>query len=147
MHTALQPNAAAPTTAAPHINVAAPIQRPDNFKQIEIGRIRNVGSSVATIAINKSVIRNNQLNLAQIGTILKIITHKSVVVAMVSSLRIGSEDDEGMSDGCIAQLNIMGEITTNETTRQTRFFRGVRSFPVLGAVSYTHLTLPTTPYV
>jgi DNA helicase HerA-like ATPase len=87
---------------------------------------------MATISINKSVIRNNQLNLAQIGTILKITTHKSIVVAMVSSLRIGSEDEEGMSDGCIAQLNIMGEITTNETTRETKFFRGVRSFPVLG---------------
>ncbi len=106
------------------------------FKQVEIGRIRNVGSAMATISINKSVIRNNQLNLAQIGTILKIITSKSIVVAMVSSLKIGAEDDEGMSDGCFAQLNIMGEITTNETTRQTRFFRGVRSFPVLGEAVY-----------
>jgi len=112
------------------------ISRVEPFKQVEIGRIRNVGSSVATIAINNSVIRNNQLNLAQIGTILKIVTHKSVVVAMVSSLRIGSTDEEGMSDGCVAQLNIMGEITTNETTRQTRFFRGVRSFPVLGEAVY-----------
>ena len=116
-------------TAAPHTQVVP-------FKQVEIGRIRNVVSSMATISINKSIIRNNQLNLAQIGTILKIKTSKSIVVAMVSSLRIGSEDEEGMSDGCIAQLNIMGEITTNETTRQTRFFRGVRSFPVLGEAVY-----------
>ncbi len=106
------------------------------FKQVEIGRIRNVGSSVATISINKSVIRNNQLQLAQIGTILKIVTSKSIVVAMVGSLKIGSEDEEGMSDGCLAQLNIMGEITTNETTRETKFFRGVRSFPVLGEAVY-----------
>jgi len=41
-----------------------------------------------------------------------------------------------MSDGCLAQLNIMGEITTNETTRETKFFRGVRSFPVLGEAVY-----------
>jgi len=78
---------------AHNTNIVAPIPSVEPFKQVEIGRIRNVGSSVATIAINKSVIRNNQLNLAQIGTILKIVTHKSVVVAMVSSLRIGSEDD------------------------------------------------------
>jgi len=114
----------------------APMERSIPFKQVEIGRIRNVGSSMATISINKSVIRNNQLSLAQIGTILKIVTSKSIVVAMVSSLEIGSEDDEGMSDGCIAQLNIMGEITTNETTRETKFFRGVRSFPVLGEAVY-----------
>jgi len=111
-----------------------PITAP--FKQVEIGRIRNVGSAMATISINKSVIRNNQLHLAQIGTILKIITRKSIVVAMVGSLTIGSEDAEGMSDGCLAQLNIMGEITTNETTRETKFFRGVRSFPVLGEAVY-----------
>lgn len=117
-------------------NNIAPLARPAPFKQVEIGRIRNVGSSVATISINKSVIRNNQLQLAQIGTILKIVTSKSIVVAMVGSLKIGSEDEEGMSDGCLAQLNIMGEITTNETTRETKFFRGVRSFPVLGEPVY-----------
>ena len=71
--------------AAQHTNMVAQIPSAEPFKQVEIGRIRNVGSSVATIAINNSVIRNNQLNLAQIGTILKIVTHKSVVVAMVSS--------------------------------------------------------------
>ena len=123
-------------TISHNANNVAPLQRVEAFKQVEIGRIRNVGSSVATISINKNVIRNNQLNLAQIGTILKIVTSKSIVVAMVGSLRIGSEDDEGMSDGCIAQLNIMGEITTNETTRETKFFRGVRSFPVLGEAVY-----------
>ena len=112
-------------------------QRPHPVKQIEIGRIRNVGSAVAVISINKSVIRNNQLQLAQIGTILKIVTSKSIVVAMVGSLKIGSEDAEGMSDGCLATLNIMGEITTNDTTRETKFFRGVRSFPVLGEAVYT----------
>ena len=106
------------------------------FKQVEIGRIRNVGYAVATISINKSIIRNNQLQLAQIGTILKIVTSQSIVVAMVGSLKIGAEDAEGMSDGCLAQLNIMGEITTNETTRTTKFFRGVRSFPVLGEAVY-----------
>ncbi|GGX59482.1 ATPase [Litorimonas cladophorae] len=113
-----------------------PLERAKAFKQVEIGRIRNVGSSVATISINKSIIRNNQLQLAQIGTILKIVTSKSIVVAMVGSLKIGAADDEGMSDGCLAQLNIMGEITTNETTRETKFFRGVRSFPVLGEAVY-----------
>ena len=126
-------------------NNVAPIPQGKPFKQIEIGRIRNVGSSMATISINKSIIRSNQLQLAQIGTILKIVTSKSLVVAMVSSLKIGSEDDEGMSDGCLAQLNILGEITTNDTTRETKFFRGVRSFPVLGEAVYnmspTELTL------
>ena len=117
--------------------ITAQNQRPHPVKQIEIGRIRNVGSAVAVISINKSVIRNNQLQLAQIGTILKIVTSKSIVVAMVGSLKIGSEDAEGMSDGCLATLNIMGEITTNDTTRETKFFRGVRSFPVLGEAVYT----------
>ena len=117
-------------------NVVAVRPQAGSFKQVEIGRIRNVGYAVATISINKSVIRNNQLHLAQIGTILKIVTSKSIVVAMVGSLKIGSEDEEGMSDGCLAQLNIMGEITTNETTRTTRFFRGVRSFPVIGEAVY-----------
>jgi len=88
------------------------------------------------MSINKSVIRNGQLQLAQIGTILKILTTKSIVVAMVSSLKIGTADDEGMGDGCLANLNILGEITTNDTTRETKFFRGVRSFPVLNEPIY-----------
>ncbi len=105
-------------------------------KTVEIGRVMNVGSSVAVIQINSTLIRNNQLNLAQIGTILKVLTSKSIVVAMVSSLKIGANDDEGMSDGCIANLNILGEITTNPTTKETKFFRGVRSFPVIGEPVY-----------
>jgi len=55
---------------------------------------------------------------------------------MVSSLRIGATDDEGLGDGCLANLNIMGEITTNPTTKETKFFRGVRSFPVLNEAIY-----------
>ncbi len=106
------------------------------YKRIEIGRILTVGSSVAVMSINKSVIRNNQLHMAQIGTILKILTSKSIVVAMVSSLKIGAADDEGLNDGCLANLNILGEITTNPTTRETKFFRGVRSFPVLNEAIY-----------
>ncbi len=122
---------------AQQTNNLAPMQPQSKpFKQVEIGRIINVGYAVAMISISKSLIRNNQLQLAQIGTILKIVTSKSIVVAMVGSLKIGAEDEEGMSDGCLAQLNIMGEITTNETTRTTRFFRGVRSFPVLGEAVY-----------
>lgn len=107
-----------------------------SYKAIEIGRVMNVGSSVAVIQISKTLIRNNELNKAQIGTILKILTTKSIVVAMVSSLKVGSNDDEGMSDGCVANLNILGEITTNPTTKETKFFRGVRSFPVIGEPVY-----------
>ena len=106
------------------------------YEAVEVGRIMNVGSSVAVMQISNSIIRNNQLNLAQIGTILKVLTSKSIVVTMVSSLKIGENDDEGMSDGCIANLNILGEITTNPTTKQTKFFRGVRSFPVIGEGVY-----------
>ena len=106
------------------------------YKQVEIGRILTVGSSVAVMSINKSIIRNGQLHMAQIGTILKIMTSKSIVVAMVSSLKIGTADDEGLGDGCLANLNILGEITTNQTTKETKFFRGVRSFPVLNEAIY-----------
>jgi len=114
-------------------------------KQIEIGRILAVGSSVVMVAINKSIIRKNQLDLAQLGTVLKIVTNNSIVVAMVSSLDVEGKDDEGLHDGCIATLNIMGEITMNPTTRHTRFYRGVRSFPVLNqpvvTMSSTELNL------
>ncbi|MGB0908271.1 MAG: ATP-binding protein [Maricaulaceae bacterium] len=106
------------------------------YTRVEIGRVLSVGSSMAMVSINKSVIRNNQLHLAQIGTILKIMTHNSIVVAMVSKLKIGSPDDEGLGDGCLAQLDILGEITTNMTTKRTRFYRGVRSFPVLNQAVY-----------
>ena len=106
------------------------------YKRVEIGRILTVGSSVAVMSINKSIIRNGQLHMAQIGTILKILTSKSIVVAMVSSLRIGATDEEGLGDGCLADLNILGEITTNSTTKETKFFRGVRSFPVLNEAIY-----------
>ncbi len=106
------------------------------YKRIEIGRILNVGSSSAVISISKTVIRENKLHLASIGTILKILTSQSIVVAMVSSLKIGNVDDEGLNDGCLATLNIMGEITTNPTTRETKFFRGVRTFPVLNEPVY-----------
>ena len=67
----------------PPVNTAkniAQIPSAEPFKQVEIGRIRNVGSSVATIAINNSVIRNNQLYLAQIGTILKIISKSACAI-------------------------------------------------------------------
>jgi len=100
-------------------------------RQVEVGRILSVGSSVVVVAINKSLIRKNQLDLAQLGTVLKIVTNNSIVVAMVSALDVDGKDAEGMHDGCLATLNIMGEITTNQTTRQTKFYRGVRSFPVL----------------
>jgi len=106
------------------------------YKRVEIGRVLTVGSSVAVMSINKSIIRNGQLHMAQIGTILKILTSKSIVVAMVSSLKIGATDDEGLGDGCLANLNILGEITTNATTKETKFFRGVRSFPVLNEAIY-----------
>jgi len=106
------------------------------YKRVEIGRVLTVGSAVAVMTINKSIIRHGHLHMAQIGTILKILTSKSIVVAMVSSLRIGAEDAEGMGDGCLANLNILGEITTNPTTKETKFFRGVRSFPVLNEAIY-----------
>ena len=106
------------------------------YKRVEIGRVLTVGSSVAVMSINKSIIRNGHLHMAQIGTILKILTSKSIVVAMVSSLKIGATDEEGMGDGCLANLNILGEITTNVTTKETKFFRGVRSFPVLNEAIY-----------
>lgn len=105
--------------------------------QTEVGRILTVGSSEVLISLNKVIIRDNKLNLAQIGTILKILTSDSIVVAMVSSLEIGATDDEGMNDGCLAKLNILGEITTNPTTRETKFFRGVRTYPVLNEAVYT----------
>jgi len=104
---------------------------------VEIGRILSVGSSKAMVQLNKSIIVRGQLHLAQLGTILKIITRESLVICMVSSLKIGAADDEGMSDGCIAQVDILGEISTNKTTRTTRFFRGVRSFPVLNEAVMT----------
>lgn len=105
--------------------------------QVEVGRILTVGSSEVLIALNKAIIRDNLLHLAQIGTILKILTSQSIVVAMVSSLEIGARDDEGEHNGCMAKLSILGEITTNPTTRETKFFRGVRTFPVLNEAVYT----------
>ena len=106
------------------------------YKRVEIGRILNVGSSSAVVSISKQLIRQNKLSLASIGTMVKILTSQSIVVAMVSSLKIGATDDEGMNDGCLATVNIMGEITTNPTTRETKFFRGVRTFPVLNEAVY-----------
>lgn len=115
----------------------APARRPvKEHKQIEIGRIMTVAADKAVIAVSKMVIRNNQLYLVQLGTILKIVTRDSIVVAMVSSLQVGAADAEGLSDGCMAQLDILGEITTNATTRATKFFRGVRTFPVLNEPVY-----------
>ncbi|PHR93303.1 MAG: hypothetical protein COA69_05015 [Robiginitomaculum sp.] len=106
-------------------------------RKIEVARILSVGSSSAIVSINKNVISNNRLHLVQLGTVLSILTNTSIVVAMVSSLKIGGTDEEGLHDGCIAQLDIMGEITTNPTTKLTRFNRGVRTFPVLNQPVYT----------
>jgi len=122
------------TTEVQQNNHLNPMEQP--YKRIEIGRVLSVGSSMAMISINKSVIRNNQLHMAQLGTVLKIVTSNSIVVAMVSSLKIGAKDEEGLNDGCLARLDILGEITTNQTTRQTSFYRGVRSFPVLNEAVY-----------
>ncbi|MBL4854965.1 MAG: ATP-binding protein [Robiginitomaculum sp.] len=109
-------------------------------KHVEVGRITSVGSSQVVISVNKSIIRNNQLHLVELGTVLKILTNSSLVVAMVSTLKVGGADDEGMNDGCIAHLSILGEISTNKTTRQTKFFRGVRTFPVLNQPALTMKT-------
>lgn len=106
------------------------------IQKIEIGRVLAVGSSVATISINKTIISKNLLHLAQLGSVLKIVTRDSVVVTMVGSLEVAGVDDEGLHDGCIAKLNILGEITTNETAKETQFYRGVRSFPVLSEPVY-----------
>ena len=112
----------------------APVAKPVNYKRpVEIGRVISVESSKITISVSKSLIRDNKLKEAQIGTILKIVTHESLVVAMVTSLSVESVDDEGMSDGCVATLRIMGELFTNHTTRETKFFRGVKTFPVLNS--------------
>ena len=127
-------------------NVNKPVPaKPKAARPVEIGRVVAVESSKITISVSKSLIRNNQLARAQIGTILKILTHNSIVVAMVTSLSVESVDDEGMSDGCVATLRIMGELCTNQTTRETSFFRGVKTFPVLNSacqeVSSVELTL------
>lgn len=122
----------ATTTAQNHAQAAAKAA-----KSIEIGRVLSVGSAKAMVRLNKTIIRNGQLHLAQLGTILKILTRDSLVICMVSSLKIGGTDEEGMSDGCIAQVDILGEISTNKTTRVTKFFRGVRSFPVLNEAVVT----------
>ena len=97
----------------------------------------SVGSSMATVQINTRLIRDGRLRLVELGTVLKIVTSDSIVVTMVSSLKIGDQDGEGMSDGCIANLNILGEITTSLVTRETKFNRGVRNFPVLSEPVYT----------
>lgn len=130
-----KPHTIARPSAAASVHNAAP-QADAPYQRIEIGRILSVGSSMAMVSINKQVIRNNQLSMAQLGTVLKILTSNSIVVAMVSSLKIGSPDDEGLGDGCLARLDILGEITTNQTTKETRFYRGVRSFPVLNEPVY-----------
>lgn len=114
--------------------VVKPVPAP--YVRTEIGRILSVGSSMAMVSLSKTLIRNGQLSMAQLGTILKIVTTSSVVVAMVSSLKIGSPDEEGLGDGCLARLDILGEITTNMTTGEMRFYRGVRSFPVLNQPVY-----------
>ncbi|PHR61453.1 MAG: hypothetical protein COA43_03660 [Robiginitomaculum sp.] len=108
-------------------------------RPIEVGRVISVGSSMVKVFVNKTIIGRNQLHLVQLGTILNVITNDSVVVAMVSSLELGGKDEEGFRDGCVAQLNILGEITTNATTRETKFFRGVRTFPVLNQPVLTML--------
>lgn len=122
------------THTAAHTQAQAPANAPQT---IEIGRILSVGSSKAMVRLNKTIIRNGQLHLAQLGTILKILTRDSLVICMVSSLKIGGADEEGLQDGCIAQVDILGEISTNKTTKVTRFFRGVRSFPVLNEAVVT----------
>ena len=122
------------------VNTAQPIPAMRQ-RSVEVGRVVSVESSKITISVSKSLIRNNSLKDAQIGTILKIVTHESLVVAMVTSLTVESVDEEGMSDGCVATLRIMGELFTNHTTRETKFFRGVKTFPVLN--SAVHKISPT----
>lgn len=107
-----------------------------SFKQVEVGRVLSVGSSTAMVQISPKLIREGKLRLVELGTVLKIVTSNSIVVTMCSSLKIGDQDGEGMSDGCIARLDILGEISTNAATRETRFYRGVRTFPVLSEPVY-----------
>ena len=115
----------------------SPIAGANAPAQVEVARVMSVGSSAALVQISPKIIREGKLRLVELGTVLKILTSNSIVVCMVSSLKIGDQDGEGMSDGCIANLDILGEITTNATTKQTRFYRGVRSFPVLNEPVFT----------
>ena len=80
------------------------LAKPKATRPVEIGRVVAVESSNITISVSKLLIRNNQLARAQIGTILKILTHNSIVVTMVTTLSVESVDDEGMSDGCVCLL-------------------------------------------
>ena len=72
-----------PATATPQTQVQSAVQ---THKSVEIGRVHNVSSSIAVIEINQSLVDNNQLYLAQIGTILKIATRDSLVIVMVCLL-------------------------------------------------------------
>ena len=103
----------------------------ENTQSVEVGRILSVRSSRALVQVSPRIIRDGKLRLVELGTVLKIVTSNSIVVGMCSSLKVGDQDGEGMSDGCIAQLDILGEISTNATTRETKFFRGVRCYPVI----------------
>ena len=102
-----------------------------SMQNVEVGRILSVRSSRALVQVSPRIIREGKLRLVELGTVLKIVTSNSIVVAMCSSLKVGDQDGEGMSDGCIAHLDILGEISTNATTRETKFYRGVRCYPVI----------------
>ena len=71
---------AAPNMAAIHNPLAKPQQ------SVDIGRVLSVGSAKAMVTINKKIISDNKLHLAQLGSVLKIVTHDSIVVTMVSSV-------------------------------------------------------------
>lgn len=100
-------------------------------KPIEVGRVLTIGSSTVRVAINRQIIAKNQLHLAQLGSVLKILTRNTIVIGVISSLEVGGLDDEGMPNGCYAELNIMGEITVNPGSSQPKFYRGVRVYPVI----------------
>ena len=47
----------------------------------------------------------------------------------------------------VDDINIDGNVVETDTTDQDMIFRANGTGKVVIAVSYTHLTLPTTPYV
>jgi hypothetical protein len=74
---------------------------------------------------------------AQIGALVRIPTRTSLVYGLIHSLRIEHDANHPAGESRIAEIQVLGEVIAARPGAQSRFERGVSTYPALGAQVFT----------
>ncbi|MBL8566143.1 MAG: ATP-binding protein [Hyphomicrobiaceae bacterium] len=102
---------------------------------ITIGRIVSVTGAKAILLLDGKIDASGrkQLHRPEMGTLLAIDTHNTIVLAIVSALSVPvPAQREGDSEIWIAELGLVGELWKSADGKAQTFNRGVTIYPTLG---------------